>query len=112
MNNAGIGLRGTSWEGMENWHKVFDVNLFGWVVAAVTLPDIIIVVTSVVNVQHTFVPVSDSILFFDQGWGNLGDNNKSMIHQENQAMIINTGSKQGITNPPYVSFLFLLSRMT
>lgn len=63
MNNAGIGLRGTSWEGMENWHKVFDVNLFG-----------------VVNVQHTFVP--------------------SMIHQENQAMIINTGSKQGITNPP------------
>lgn len=29
MNNAGIGLRGTSWEGMENWHKVFNVNLFG-----------------------------------------------------------------------------------
>ncbi|KIJ62666.1 hypothetical protein HYDPIDRAFT_188958 [Hydnomerulius pinastri MD-312] len=34
----------------------------------------------VVNVQHTFVP--------------------SMLHQENQAMVINTGSKQGITNPP------------
>ena len=29
-----------------------------------------------------------------------------MIHQENQAMIINTGSKQGITNPPYVSTFF------
>jgi len=34
----------------------------------------------VINVQQTFVP--------------------SLIHQENQAMIINTGSKQGITNPP------------
>lgn len=63
MNNAGIGARGTSWDGMENWKKIFDVNLFG-----------------VVNVQQTFVP--------------------SMLHQENQAMIITTGSKQGITNPP------------
>lgn len=63
LNNAGIGLRGTSWEGLDNWHKVFNVNLFG-----------------VVNVQHTFVP--------------------SMLHQENQCVIINTGSKQGITNPP------------
>ncbi|KAJ6565132.1 hypothetical protein B0H10DRAFT_1929197 [Mycena sp. CBHHK59/15] len=34
----------------------------------------------VLNVQQTFVP--------------------SMLHQENQAAIINTGSKQGITNPP------------
>jgi len=63
MNNAGIGAKGTSWDGFENWRKVFDVNLFG-----------------VVNVQQTFVP--------------------SMLHQENQAVIINTGSKQGITNPP------------
>lgn len=63
MNNAGIGLRGTSWEGLENWHKIIDVNLFG-----------------IVNVQQTFAP--------------------SMIHQENAAAIINTGSKQGITNPP------------
>ncbi|KAI0952941.1 hypothetical protein AcW1_007291 [Taiwanofungus camphoratus] len=63
MNNAGIGPRGTSWEGLDNWHKVFEVNVFG-----------------VVNVQQTFVP--------------------SMLHQENQAVIINTGSKQGITNPP------------
>ncbi|KAK2465300.1 hypothetical protein APHAL10511_002654 [Amanita phalloides] len=34
----------------------------------------------VINVQQTFVP--------------------AMLHQENAAMIINTGSKQGITNPP------------
>ncbi|KIO02792.1 hypothetical protein M404DRAFT_147448 [Pisolithus tinctorius Marx 270] len=34
----------------------------------------------VVNVQQTFV--------------------QSMLHQENQAIVINTGSKQGITNPP------------
>ncbi|KAF8904045.1 hypothetical protein CPB84DRAFT_1814482 [Gymnopilus junonius] len=63
MNNAGIGPKGTSWEGLDVWHKIFDVNLFG-----------------VVNVQQTFVP--------------------SMLHQENPAMVINTGSKQGITNPP------------
>ncbi|EPT00227.1 NAD-binding protein [Fomitopsis schrenkii] len=37
-------------------------------------------VYGVLNVQQTFVP--------------------SMIHQENPAVIINTGSKQGITNPP------------
>ncbi|KAF9068568.1 hypothetical protein BDP27DRAFT_1294935 [Rhodocollybia butyracea] len=63
MNNAGIGLKGTSWDGMNDWKTIFDVNLFG-----------------ILNVQQTFVPF--------------------MIHQENQCMIINTGSKQGITNPP------------
>ncbi|KIP04228.1 hypothetical protein PHLGIDRAFT_25699 [Phlebiopsis gigantea 11061_1 CR5-6] len=63
MNNAGIGPRGSSWDGLDNWHKVFDVNVFG-----------------VVNVQQAFVP--------------------SLLAQENPAMIINTGSKQGITNPP------------
>lgn len=63
MNNAGIGAKGTSWEGLDAWHKVFNVNLFG-----------------IVNVQQTFVP--------------------TMLHQENPCMIINTGSKQGITNPP------------
>jgi NAD(P)-dependent dehydrogenase (short-subunit alcohol dehydrogenase family) len=31
-----------------------------------------------------------------------------MLHQENGAMIINTGSKQGITNPPFVAALFFL----
>ncbi|KAJ3790178.1 hypothetical protein GGU11DRAFT_767324 [Lentinula aff. detonsa] len=63
MNNAGIGLTGTSWDGINNWKTIFDVNLFG-----------------ILNVQQTFVP--------------------PMLHQENQGMIINTGSKQGITNPP------------
>ncbi|KAJ4496970.1 NAD-P-binding protein [Lentinula lateritia] len=63
MNNAGIGLKGTSWDGINNWKTIFDVNLFG-----------------ILNVQQTFVPF--------------------MLHQENQGMIINTGSKQGITNPP------------
>jgi len=69
MNNAGVNelrvadTKGTSWEGLEAWKKVFDVNLFG-----------------VINVQQTFVP--------------------NMIHQENASVIINTGSKHGITNPP------------
>jgi len=63
MNNAGIGLKGTSWDGLDAWHKIFDVNLFG-----------------ILNVQQEFVP--------------------HMIHQENDAAIMNTGSKQGITNPP------------
>ncbi|KAI0354789.1 NAD-P-binding protein [Trametes cingulata] len=63
MNNAAIAPKGTSWEALDNWRKVFDVNLFG-----------------VLNVQHTFVPL--------------------MLHQENPSVIINTGSKQGITNPP------------
>ena len=31
MNNAGIGLTGTSYAGLDNWHKVFDVNVFGCV---------------------------------------------------------------------------------
>lgn len=72
LNNAGVsglpGDKGTSWKGLDSWHKVFDVNLFG-----------------VVNVQQTFVP--------------------NMIHQENASVIINTGSKQGITNPPCVVHL-------
>jgi len=63
FNNASVGAKGTSWEGIESWRRVFDVNLFG-----------------VVNVQQTFVP--------------------SMLHQENQAVIINSGSKRGITNVP------------
>jgi len=41
----------------------------------------------VINVQHVFAQV--------------------MVHQENPSMIITTGSKQGITNPPYVIRLLL-----
>jgi NAD(P)-dependent dehydrogenase (short-subunit alcohol dehydrogenase family) len=29
MNNAGIGPKGGSWEGLESWEKVFSVNVFG-----------------------------------------------------------------------------------
>lgn len=85
MNNAGIGPRGTSWEGLDNWHKVFEVNVFGYVLveACLVIRTHYFCFLSVVNVQQTFVP--------------------SMLHQENQAVIINTGSKQGITNPPYAT---------
>lgn len=35
MNNAGVGglngEKGTSWKGLNSWHKVFEVNLFGYV---------------------------------------------------------------------------------
>ena len=31
MNNAGIAEQAKSWEGIDKWHKVFDVNLFGCV---------------------------------------------------------------------------------
>ncbi|KAH9171640.1 NAD-binding protein [Lactarius sanguifluus] len=63
LNNAAVCDKGNSYEGLDNWKAVMNVNLFG-----------------VLNVQHTFVPM--------------------MLHQENQSVIINTGSKQGITNPP------------
>ncbi|KAF8872246.1 hypothetical protein BD779DRAFT_351035 [Infundibulicybe gibba] len=81
MNNAGIGPKGTSWGGIENWRSVFDVNLFGCVSPPpLLLADPYARTGRIVNVQQMFVP--------------------SMLHQENQAVIINTGSKQGITNPP------------
>lgn len=63
LNNAGVDDKGDSFEGLDKWKAVMDVNLFG-----------------VLNVQHTFVPM--------------------MLHQENQSVIVNTGSKEGITNPP------------
>jgi len=63
LNNAAVSDVGRSYEGLDKWKAVMDVNLFG-----------------VLNVQHTFVPM--------------------MLHQENLSVIINTGSKQGITNPP------------
>jgi NAD(P)-dependent dehydrogenase (short-subunit alcohol dehydrogenase family) len=63
LNNAAVADVGRSYEGLDKWKAVMDVNLFG-----------------VLNVQHTFVPM--------------------MLHQENLSVIINTGSKQGITNPP------------
>ena len=63
MNNAGIALPTSSWENVENWRKLLDVNLFG-----------------VMNGVHAFLP--------------------RMIKAARPAVVINTGSKQGITTPP------------
>lgn len=63
MNNAGIGMRTGSWENMENWRKLIEVNLFG-----------------VMNGIHAFIP--------------------RMIEADRPAVVVNTGSKQGITTPP------------
>jgi hypothetical protein len=61
FNNAGLGAvkgqTGTSWAGLDVWHKIFEVNVFG-----------------VVNVQQTFVPVSAGTRRFgatrtDGAWG-------------------------------------------
>jgi len=80
LNNAAIGVTGKSWEGLDNWKSIMDVNLFGYVFSSMAAMPSTIRLHSVINVQHTFVP--------------------SMIHQENPSAIVNTGSKQGITNPP------------
>ena len=29
LNNAAVNVKGTSWEGLDNWRKLMDVNLFG-----------------------------------------------------------------------------------
>lgn len=31
LNNAAVGAKGTSWEGLGQWQKVFEVNVFGCV---------------------------------------------------------------------------------
>jgi NAD(P)-dependent dehydrogenase (short-subunit alcohol dehydrogenase family) len=63
MNNAGIGGGSTFFGGLDRWHRIIDVNLWG-----------------VINGVHRFMP--------------------SLIAQNTRCAIINTGSKQGITNPP------------
>jgi NAD(P)-dependent dehydrogenase (short-subunit alcohol dehydrogenase family) len=63
MNNAGIGGGSTFSSGLDRWHRIIDVNLWG-----------------VINGVHRFVP--------------------SMLAQQTPCAIVNTGSKQGITNPP------------
>ena len=63
MNNAGISAPTGSWENLENWHRVIEVNLFG-----------------VVNGMQAFLP--------------------RMGEAARPAVVINTGSKQGITTPP------------
>lgn len=63
MNNAGIARPTKTWEELENWRALIEVNLFG-----------------VLNGVQTFAP--------------------RMIEANRPAVIINTGSKQGITTPP------------
>jgi NAD(P)-dependent dehydrogenase (short-subunit alcohol dehydrogenase family) len=63
MNNAGIGGGSTPWGGLDRWHRILDVNLWG-----------------VIHGVHVFAPV--------------------LLAQAGRGAIVNTGSKQGITNPP------------
>ena len=63
MNNAGIGLSTKTWDEMENWRRLLDVNFLG-----------------VLRGVQAFVP--------------------RMIEASRPAVVVNTGSKQGITTPP------------
>jgi NAD(P)-dependent dehydrogenase (short-subunit alcohol dehydrogenase family) len=63
MNNAAIGSGSSFTSGLDRWHQIIDVNLWG-----------------VINGVNRFMP--------------------SMLAQNTRCAIINTGSKQGITNPP------------
>lgn len=63
MNNAGIARPTGSWDNLDNWRQLIEVNLFG-----------------VIHGVQTFVP--------------------RMIEAGRPAVVINTGSKQGITTPP------------
>ncbi|MGB0996791.1 MAG: SDR family NAD(P)-dependent oxidoreductase [Pseudomonadales bacterium] len=63
MNNAGISAGGGTFENLDGWRRVMEVNLWG-----------------VIHGAQAFVP--------------------ALIKQDRPAMVINTGSKQGITNPP------------
>ncbi|MEM6461207.1 MAG: SDR family NAD(P)-dependent oxidoreductase [Pseudomonadota bacterium] len=63
MNNAGISAPTSSWDQIENWHRLIAVNFFG-----------------VLNGIHAFLP--------------------RMIDAARPAVVVNTGSKQGITTPP------------
>ncbi len=63
MNNAGIQPGSQMLVGIENWHRILGVNLWG-----------------VIHGSQVFAP--------------------GMIARERAGLIINTGSKQGITTPP------------
>jgi NAD(P)-dependent dehydrogenase (short-subunit alcohol dehydrogenase family) len=60
LNNAGVGNKGDSFEGLDAWKAVMDVNLFGYV--AVLRGNYVAdgLSPSILNVQHTFVPVWSS----------------------------------------------------
>lgn len=64
MNNAAIaGENDDNWTGLDAWHRIIAINLWG-----------------VANGVHVFT--------------------EAMLSQGSRGAIINTGSKQGITNPP------------
>lgn len=63
MNNAGVAQPTKSWDNLDNWRRMLEVNLFG-----------------VLNGVQAFLP--------------------RMIEADRPAVVINTGSKQGITTPP------------
>ena len=63
MNNAGTYIPTHSWEEIEQWRHLVEINLWG-----------------ILHGVHAFT--------------------QAMIDQDEAALIINTGSKQGITNPP------------
>jgi NAD(P)-dependent dehydrogenase (short-subunit alcohol dehydrogenase family) len=63
MNNAGVSGKSTFSGGLDEWHRIIDVNLWG-----------------VINGVNQFLP--------------------KMLSQQTRCAIVNTGSKQGITNPP------------
>ena len=66
MNNAGIyvhGGPGGILDPLDNWRRIFDVNLFG-----------------ILNGVSAFLPM--------------------MLAADHRAVIVNTGSKQGLTHPP------------
>jgi hypothetical protein len=68
FNNAGVVVTGHSFEGLDNWKTVMDVNVIGCVpspVFALSLSlSLIRPSHSVLNVQHTFVPVWSHITLF------------------------------------------------
>jgi NAD(P)-dependent dehydrogenase (short-subunit alcohol dehydrogenase family) len=63
MNNAGTSRKTGSWDALDQWHQIINVNLWG-----------------VIHGVHAFA--------------------QALIDQHTPALIVNTGSKQGITNPP------------
>jgi len=60
LNNAGIMNRGDSFEGLDAWKAVMDVNLFGYVTVLRESCVADGLSLSMLNVQHTFVPVWSS----------------------------------------------------
>jgi NAD(P)-dependent dehydrogenase (short-subunit alcohol dehydrogenase family) len=95
FNNAGNGAKGTALDGLDNWKKVIDVNLWGYVFRLRLPPSPTPLSSACPRVLTSDTP--RSVIYVQQTFGPL------MIHQENPSVIINTGSKQGITNPPYVA---------